>query len=192
MFDKKAYMAQYSREYRAKNKERIKNNIDKWKEENKEKLDEHNKEYSREYRVKNAELISTKRKEERSNELIGKRIRVRDKSYKESSMKTFLSHKLSNIKKGKHHDKKHDKYNCNIDITYLLQLCKSQDNKCAITGKLMTHKSKSLFSVSIDRIDSNIGYITGNIQLVCKAINLAKNDHSNDDIKYFLNNDNEI
>lgn len=117
MFDKKAYMAQYSREYRVKNKERIKNNIEKWKEENKEKLSEHNKEYSREYRVKNAELISNKRKEKRSDELVGKRIRVRNKSYKESSMKTFLSHKLSNIKKGKHHGKKHDKYNCNIDIT---------------------------------------------------------------------------
>ena len=29
---------------------------------------------------------------------------------------------------------------------------------------------------SIDRIDSKVGYIVGNVQLVCRAANVAKSD----------------
>lgn len=50
----------------------------------------------------------------------------------------------------------------------------------------MTHKLRDLFAASIDRIDSAKGYVAGNVQLVCKAINLAKSAHSNDEILDFV------
>ena len=31
-------------------------------------------------------------------------------------------------------------------------------------------------NASIDRIDSEIGYVAGNIQLVCRCVNVAKHD----------------
>ena len=33
-------------------------------------------------------------------------------------------------------------------------------------------------NISIDRIDSNLGYVKGNIQLVCYVVNIMKNNFS--------------
>jgi hypothetical protein len=41
-------------------------------------------------------------------------------------------------------------------------------------------------TVSVDRIDSSKGYVPGNVQLVCKWVNLAKQDYSNDDMEAVL------
>ena len=50
----------------------------------------------------------------------------------------------------------------------------------------MTHTRNSLFDVSIDRIDSSKGHVRGNIQLVCKFINLGKGTHTNEDTLLML------
>lgn len=42
------------------------------------------------------------------------------------------------------------------------------------------------FSASVDRIDSDKSYEINNIQLVCKAINLAKSDHTTQEIEEFI------
>lgn len=44
------------------------------------------------------------------------------------------------------------------------------------TKLLMLYEPNNLRSVSIDRIDNSKGYIRGNIQLVCRFINFAKNN----------------
>jgi len=77
--------------------------------------------------------------------------------------------------------------NITIDITVnnLIDTFKKQNGKCALTNVAMTHEP-GLKAASVDRIDSNGGYTRDNIQLVCKAINLGKNTHSNDDIKSFI------
>lgn len=72
--------------------------------------------------------------------------------------------------------------NLDINLDYLLELWDKQEGKCAITYLPMTHQYRSLYSISIDRIDNAIGHVRGNIQLVCKAVNLAKGPHSNHDI----------
>lgn len=67
----------------------------------------------------------------------------------------------------------------NISFEYILDICKKQEYKCAITKFLMPFSIKNPYSASIDRIDSANGYIIGNIQIVCTFINLAKNNLSN-------------
>ena len=42
-------------------------------------------------------------------------------------------------------------------------------------------------NLSIDRINSNEGYITNNIQFVCTSVNIMKNTLTMDELKYYCN-----
>ncbi len=79
------------------------------------------------------------------------------------------------------------KYKISIKVDDLLKLYKQQKGLCALTHVPMKYCPNNLKSMSIDRIDSSIGYTKDNIQLVCKWVNLAKNTHSNDDMIKVLN-----
>lgn len=66
-----------------------------------------------------------------------------------------------------------------IDTKYLNDLYVSQKGLCAISGKEMIIRGKncaadSPYSISLDRIDSDKGYVHGNVWLVCTGINLMK------------------
>lgn len=61
----------------------------------------------------------------------------------------------------------------------IIILWKLQNGLCAISGMEMLSIFKDPQTISIDRIDSNIGYISGNVQLVCQWVNFAKNSFSN-------------
>jgi hypothetical protein len=72
-----------------------------------------------------------------------------------------------------------------ISIDYAQQLLEKQNFKCALTGRNLimdienTYDLKgtnSLNTASLDRIDSNKGYIEGNVQWVHKNINRIKMD----------------
>src|ERR1700733_2697330 len=69
-----------------------------------------------------------------------------------------------------------------IDITYALDLFLKQNRTCALSGMTIyfgltnTHET----TASLDRIDSKMGYIRGNVQWVHKDINLMKNILSQD------------
>lgn len=66
-----------------------------------------------------------------------------------------------------------------IDKQYLHDLWDQQNGKCAISGIDMTYITncgRIPTNVSVDRIDSSKGYIKGNVQLVCMAVNQMKND----------------
>ena len=69
-----------------------------------------------------------------------------------------------------------------LSIEYLWNLFLKQDRKCALTGELLTfgrlHRSWET-TASLDRIDSNIGYIEGNVQWVLKEVNFAKGSLQN-------------
>ncbi len=74
-----------------------------------------------------------------------------------------------------------------VSIEYLWELFLKQDRKCAITklpisfhGTVKENKrsSTSKLTASLDRINSSIGYIEGNVQWLHKDINIMKNDHS--------------
>jgi len=80
----------------------------------------------------------------------------------------------------------------NVSIEYLWDKYLEQDKKCLYTGIeliLSTNKEKykngyikrTTFNASLDRIDSKIGYVEGNVQWVYKNINSMKGEMSHDE-----------
>lgn len=74
------------------------------------------------------------------------------------------------------------KLELNITIDYLEQLYEKQNKLCALSGVPITFNTTIVGgggkiingNASVDRIDSNHGYIIGNIQLLDKSVNVAK------------------
>lgn len=73
-----------------------------------------------------------------------------------------------------------------VSVDDLVDLWESHNGCCAITGVPMVLDVGSLKKVSIDRIDNSKGYAEGNIQLICKWVNLAKNSSSNEEFLEIL------
>jgi hypothetical protein len=72
-----------------------------------------------------------------------------------------------------------------LDLKYLKGLWEEQNGQCAFTGlplRLRNEKQKNdnIFTASLDRIDSSVGYVKGNVQYVSVALNLAKKDLSDE------------
>lgn len=64
-----------------------------------------------------------------------------------------------------------------LTVDYLEKLYEAQDGKCALTGFTMTYitgEGRVPTNISIDRIDSSVGYVDGNTQLVCVQANKMK------------------
>jgi hypothetical protein len=68
-----------------------------------------------------------------------------------------------------------------LDILDVVACWNTQANVCAYSGRLMTLEAGKLNTVSIERIDSNVGYTPENTILVCQAINRMKSDFEFDD-----------
>lgn len=80
----------------------------------------------------------------------------------------------------------------NITIEYLWELFLKQDRLCALSGVLLTFSASSArywenTTASLDRINSDIGYIVGNVQWVHKLINVMKMSLSQDEFLYWCN-----
>lgn len=68
-----------------------------------------------------------------------------------------------------------------ISIEHAYEVFIKQDKKCALTGELLNFKSpRSSITASLDRIDSDNGYVFENIQWVHKDINRLKSDWKED------------
>ena len=75
-------------------------------------------------------------------------------------------------------------------VKYLMELWSVQRGLCAVTGRPMTWgrvlkddvRSQGYGSaVGIDRIDNEVGYVRGNIQLVCSQVNFMRSGLSEED-----------
>lgn len=77
-------------------------------------------------------------------------------------------------------------------MTYekLIGIYQKQNGLCALTGITMTtrRKKRTLTTLSPDRIDSSVGYVDGNVQLVCVAANYMKNDFTQTESMDFIKN----
>lgn len=79
-----------------------------------------------------------------------------------------------------------------LTVENLKNLWDGQVGKCPYTGLEMRlapawrQRKFSPYSVSLDRIDSSKGYVAGNIEFVCLAVNYAKNRFSQEEIKQFF------
>lgn len=112
--------------------------------------------------------------------LIGKEQRYKRIKTIEGTLKELLK-RSRNCKKGK------EKV-CDLDLKFLLSLYDNQQGKCALSGiNLETATFYNPRGISIDRIDSDVGYIKGNIQLVCWVVNQMKNNLSNEELIQWSN-----
>ena len=71
-----------------------------------------------------------------------------------------------------------------ISVDALELLWSTQNGKCALTGWPMTMELANgvvLTNCSLDRVDSTQGYVVGNVQLVCRAANVAKSNMTQSD-----------
>lgn len=78
-------------------------------------------------------------------------------------------------------------YTINISIEYAWNLYLLQNKRCALSGLpinfAISNKKSSETTASLDRIDSTMGYVEGNVQWVHKHINIMKNIYSQE---YFI------
>lgn len=79
-----------------------------------------------------------------------------------------------------------------ITLEYLKDLWEIQGGKCAISGVEMelpatlAENRGSPFCASLDRIDSEVGYMQGNVQFVTQFCNLGKRDFETEKILNFI------
>lgn len=99
------------------------------------------------------------------------------------------------IKKAKERSvsKKNQKYmTFDITLEYLKDLWEKQNGTCAISGVKMelpatlAENRSSPFCASLDRIDSSIGYMQGNVQFVTQFCNLGKRSFDTDIVLNFI------
>lgn len=107
----------------------------------------------------------------------------------QQSFGSLLSERIRMIKipSAKETGKSGQRMNVDIDLSYVMELLKNQSNKCAVTNIELTHKNNDMTCVSIDRIDSSKGYLKGNVQLVCAAVNFMKRSWTQEQVIDFLN-----
>lgn len=79
-------------------------------------------------------------------------------------------------------------YEFNLTVEYLQDLLESQNFKCALSNEPIFigyqdegRTDPKLWTGSLDRIDSTIGYKEGNVQFVTKTINFMKQHYSQDE-----------
>jgi hypothetical protein len=149
------------------------------------------RQYMATYTATNKKQILAKKKEW-YNKLDQKERWERVKKTIESSPEAFLAdqmyHIVSRSNKPEYPPNPSDpkKREFDLDRAYLQELWDKQGGKCAITGIPMVYKFGCLESASIDRVDSSLGHVKGNIQLVCLGINRLKSTFSNDEVRRFL------
>lgn len=82
-----------------------------------------------------------------------------------------------------------------IDLIFLKELWEKQDGVCPLTGWKMSLPSCSSDwnngkggqpeTASLDRINSDLGYLKGNVRFVSFIANLCKHNFTDDDVKKF-------
>ena len=85
---------------------------------------------------------------------------------------------------------KYRNHTVTITLDDLLEQWAIQDGKCPYTGVNLIHPIRLkdegyLYLASLDRIDSSLGYIPGNIQFISTTANFAKNKMSHKDMLLF-------
>lgn len=73
----------------------------------------------------------------------------------------------------------------NITLDDLLTQWLKQDGNCIYSGVKLNHPKNgdnNITTASLDRIDSSIGYVKGNIQFISIACNYAKNNMTHEDM----------
>ena len=73
-----------------------------------------------------------------------------------------------------------NKFEVSITPEYLKEVLEKQQGQCAYTKLPLLAIANQFNTISLDRIDSSKGYVVGNVQLICSAVNKMKQDYTED------------
>lgn len=110
---------------------------------------------------------------------------VRDHSINQKvDLFSFFKKKIAQMKIGKFGK------GCDVTVEDLLELYTKQSGKCALTGFQMSlpKGSRHLYTISVDRINSNVSYYKDNIQLTCWGANRIKSNLTQSDLLFWCEN----
>ena len=160
----------HSKKYLEENKEAIAERYKKYCEENKEAIAE----TSKKYREKNKEFIAQRFKkyyEENREDLLKKQKRRR-KENKEAYLCSATKSRIRN-----------KSISFNLDKEYIKEIW-PEDNKCpALSIEFKKGEGMQIdASPSIDRIIPELGYVKGNVQIICMLANRIKNNATADQV----------
>jgi len=134
--------------------------------------------------------------EEYHKKTLGRNYYTNIKEFKEKQKRNYFKrqkrHKknrsITQIFKNLLRDKQNDKRNLEISIKlyHIIDLWNQYNGHCALSGIRMSLKPHDLHKISIDRIDSNKGYLPNNIQLICQFLNFAKHNLPNEEMKKLI------
>ena len=76
---------------------------------------------------------------------------------------------------------KQNKRKFDLDIEFLLEMFHNQNGQCKLTGINFSLEKENdcrvdPWAISIDRVDSKLGYTKNNVMLVCAVVNFALNE----------------
>jgi len=74
-----------------------------------------------------------------------------------------------------------------VDFEYLLDQYEKQDGRCFYAKVQLLFTNHDIRSASLERLDSSLGYIKGNVVIACKAMNWAKKSTAEYDFIQSLN-----
>lgn len=97
---------------------------------------------------------------------------------RENNIKDWLKCQLSLIKKVDE--------NVKVTLNHLLGLYKDQSGKCAVTGLILTCDVDCYFAASVSLKDDSVGYLPGNVELVCRAVSFVKHSVSGGNVAEFF------
>jgi hypothetical protein len=100
---------------------------------------------------------------------------------------SFMKQQLTNARK----NAKAKSLPCTITLEDITDLAEKSQGRCSLSGipyefgaaeEMYRHPSrrKRVWAPSIDRIDSAVGYVPGNVRLVCMAVNVARQEFGDD------------
>lgn len=113
-------------------------------------------------------------KDRHAREKFGDKYNIKCKSKLDKHLRTLL----------------HQKYGQRdqLSLDYLMSLYSKQAGKCALSGVSMTTIKGEGYvptNISLDKIDPNLGYTEGNVQLVCRRANEMKSNKTVEDLHFW-------
>lgn len=134
------------------------------------------KKYNKSYVAENRDKVNVQKRQGYAENRVERRAKAN--AYWQGSVEAFISDLFRRTKRcsWERFGKKNRVLPFEITKEFLLDLYKQQNGICPLSKLQMKHQWSSLYSVSVDRIDSALGYVPGNVQLITKAANLLKND----------------
>jgi len=147
--------------------------------------------YSREYVTEHAEERNLKRKiKYHTDKEWREKEKQRNKKPKDNRLNKPYNERTyeklyTSVKRRCKYSSKRKAWNFDISLEYALEIAEKQNNKCALTGLPFTftrtgEKHHDALLPTLDRINSDLGYIPGNIQWANKWANFAKLNFNTD------------